>query len=235
MSWITSNKFYESGEKPKFEVGQRIIIQSYTFYITSMRVVKTRPIRAEVVSVSDKKSGLFWKEFTYTVKELESGKVRTNMYESELGIAEGKIGYYDIDSTHMDYVKLIAAIPRSLDIDAPISFYEDNVLEITYDSDTDTFSLWVDPEYTSYAKLGVLLNPVLLRGKTDDETFEICHKYIYPVIYSGISYLGKGLWTAKDPYTLLSRFHVFEECREEFQEANKPTKKVYRFHEDPTR
>lgn len=83
MGWLDSNFTYASGDKPKYKVGDK----AYRIRII-MPTLKTKKqkfsIEYEIMKVSDKKHGLFFKEFTYTIKALDNGEVIEDVYESEL-------------------------------------------------------------------------------------------------------------------------------------------------------
>ena len=83
MSWLDSNFTYKSGDTPKYKVGDK----AYRIRII-MPTLKTKKqkfsIEYEIIGVSSKKSGLFFKEFTYTVRALDNGEVIEDVYESEL-------------------------------------------------------------------------------------------------------------------------------------------------------
>ena len=69
MGWLDSNFIYQSGDKPKYKVGDK-----------AYRI----RIEYEILEVSKKKSGFIFKEFTYTIKALDNGEVIKDVYESEL-------------------------------------------------------------------------------------------------------------------------------------------------------
>ena len=83
MDWINSDKFYKSGKTPKYEVGQKATLLGYLYYGWNMALMRKESQPCEIISVSKKKSGLFFKEFTYTVKVED--EEYTNIYESQLG------------------------------------------------------------------------------------------------------------------------------------------------------
>lgn len=84
MSWLDSNFIYKSGDKPKYKVGDK----AYRVRIIMPKFLKTKiqkfSIEYEIISVSDKKHELFFKEFTYTIRALDNGEIIENVYESEL-------------------------------------------------------------------------------------------------------------------------------------------------------
>lgn len=84
MGWLDSNFTYESGDTPKYKVGDK----AYRIRIIIPKFLKTKlqkfSIEYEIIKVSNSKSGLFFKEFTYTIKALDNGEVIEDVYESEL-------------------------------------------------------------------------------------------------------------------------------------------------------
>ena len=84
MGWLDSNFIYKSGNMPKYKVGDK----AYRIRIIMPKFMKTKiqkfSIEYEITKVSEKKSGLFFPEFTYTIKALDNGEVIANVYESEL-------------------------------------------------------------------------------------------------------------------------------------------------------
>lgn len=84
MGWLDSNFIYQSGDKPKYKVGDK----AYRIRIIMPKFLKTKiqkfSIEYEIVEVSKKKSGFIFKEFTYTIKALDNGEVIKDVYESEL-------------------------------------------------------------------------------------------------------------------------------------------------------
>ena len=83
MGWLDSNFIYASGDKPKYKVGDRAY--HIRIIMPTLHTKKQKfSVECEIIKVSDKKSGLFFKEFTYTVKALDNGEVIEDVYESEL-------------------------------------------------------------------------------------------------------------------------------------------------------
>jgi hypothetical protein len=84
MSWLDSNFIYKSGDTPKYKVGDK----AYRIRIIMPQFMKTKiqkfSIKYEIVKVSNKKSGLFFTEFTYTIRALDNGEIIEDVYESEL-------------------------------------------------------------------------------------------------------------------------------------------------------
>ena len=83
MGWFDSNFTYSSGDTPKFKVGDHVY-KTVIILPTLNKKLQKFCVAHEIKGVSAKKSGLFFKEFTYTVKSLETGEIIDNVYESEL-------------------------------------------------------------------------------------------------------------------------------------------------------
>ena len=84
MGWLDSNFTYQSGDEPKYKVGDK----AYRIRIIMPKAFKTKiqkfSIEYEIIKVSNKKSGFIFKEFTYTIRALDNGEVIEDVYESEL-------------------------------------------------------------------------------------------------------------------------------------------------------
>lgn len=84
MGWLDSNFLYKSGDTPKYKVGDK----AYRIRIIMPKFMKTKiqkfSVEYQIIEVSEKKSGLFFPEFTYTIRALDNGEVIENVYESEL-------------------------------------------------------------------------------------------------------------------------------------------------------
>jgi hypothetical protein len=84
MGWLDASFTYRSGKTPKYKVGDKV----YKLIIISPELFKRKLQKfcaaCEIVSVSTKKSGFIFREFTYTVKMLKTGETVENVYESEL-------------------------------------------------------------------------------------------------------------------------------------------------------
>lgn len=74
--WWASKSNYKSGDTPLFKVGDIVIVNRYT-------LVGEQKLGAVIKSVSTKKSGTFYKEFTYTV-EYGDGETEDDIYESQM-------------------------------------------------------------------------------------------------------------------------------------------------------
>ena len=83
MSWFDAASFYRSGKTPKYKVGDKV----YKLTIISPELFNRKLQKfcaaCEITSVSTKKSGFIFREFTYTVK-MSTGEIVENVYESEL-------------------------------------------------------------------------------------------------------------------------------------------------------
>lgn len=83
MSWLDAASFYSSGKTPKYKVGDKV----YKLLVIPPEIGKRKLqkfcIACEITSVSTKKSGFIFREFTYTVK-MSTGEIVENVYESEL-------------------------------------------------------------------------------------------------------------------------------------------------------
>lgn len=84
MGWFDAAATYSSGDTPKYKVGDKV----YKLVIIPAKLFKRKLQKfcmpCEVAGVSSKKSGFIFREFTYTVKMLNTGEIVENVYESEL-------------------------------------------------------------------------------------------------------------------------------------------------------
>lgn len=95
MSWWNSNKFYKSGDTPKYQVGDILWLhEPWTFDGFACR---RESKQCEITEVSTKKSGWIFKEFTYKVRFLESGRKFKAIYESQLAKEQQSSQYSDPD------------------------------------------------------------------------------------------------------------------------------------------
>ena len=83
MGWFDASATYSSGKTPKYKVGD-IVYKILVVPPTLKKKLQKFCVECEVISVSTKKSGFIFKEFTYVVKMIKSGEVVENVYESEL-------------------------------------------------------------------------------------------------------------------------------------------------------
>ena len=93
MSWWNSDKFYKSGDTPKYKVGD--ILWLHEPWEFDGFACRRESKQCEITEVSTKKSGLFFTEFTYKVKFLESGKKFKSIYESQLAKEQQRAQYSD--------------------------------------------------------------------------------------------------------------------------------------------
>ena len=167
------------------------------------------------------KNGFIFKEFTYTIKSLSTGEIVENVYESELKSAAQPLGYYKPDHSHTDYEYLIIGVTKNLDRNEAPSFYNDNILELTYDSRTNTYSLWFDSTITNSSivrSVTLLLMSLSLEGYSDDEVVRIQHKYIDATLKVGDNQIEeKYAWIAKSIYILVARRFILDDivCHDE--------------------
>ena len=83
MGWLDASFTYRSGSEPKYKVGDKVYKLLVIPPELGKRKLQKFCIECEVTSVSTKKSGFIFREFTYTVK-MSTGEVVDNVYESEL-------------------------------------------------------------------------------------------------------------------------------------------------------
>ena len=84
MGWLDASFTYRSGNVPKYKAGDRVYKLLVIPPELGKRKLQKFCVECEVTSVSTKKSGFIFKEFTYVVKMIKSGEVVENVYESEL-------------------------------------------------------------------------------------------------------------------------------------------------------
>jgi hypothetical protein len=84
MSWLDASFTYRSGKTPKYKVGDKVYKLLVIPPELGKRKLQKFCVECEVTSVSTKKSGFIFKEFTYTVKMVKTNEVVENVYESEL-------------------------------------------------------------------------------------------------------------------------------------------------------
>jgi hypothetical protein len=84
MSWLDASFTYRSGKTPKYKVGDKVYKLLVILPELGKRKLQKFCVECEVTSVSTKKSGFIFKEFTYTVKMVKTSEVVENVYESEL-------------------------------------------------------------------------------------------------------------------------------------------------------
>lgn len=93
MSWWNSSKFYKSDDTPKYKVGD--ILWLHEPWQFDGFACRRESKQCEITEVSTKKSGLIFKEFTYKVRFLESGRKFKYIYESQLAKEQQRGQYSD--------------------------------------------------------------------------------------------------------------------------------------------
>ena len=83
MGWLDASFTYRSGSEPKYKIGDKVYKLLVIPPELGKRKLQKFCVECEVTSVSTKKSGFIFREFTYTVK-MSTGEVVDNVYESEL-------------------------------------------------------------------------------------------------------------------------------------------------------
>ena len=84
MGWWDAAATYRSGDTPKYKVGDKVYKLLVIPPELGKRKLQKFCVACEITSVSTKKSGFIFREFTYTVKMLNTGETIENVYESEL-------------------------------------------------------------------------------------------------------------------------------------------------------
>ena len=84
MGWFDAAATYRSGKTPKYKVGDKVYKLLVIPPELGKRKLQKFCVACEITNVSTKKSGFIFREFTYTVKMLNTGEIVENVYESEL-------------------------------------------------------------------------------------------------------------------------------------------------------
>ena len=84
MGWFDAAATYRSGKTPKYKVGDKVYKLLVIPPELGKRKLQKFCVECKVTGVSTKKSGLIFREFTYTVKMLKTNETVENVYESEL-------------------------------------------------------------------------------------------------------------------------------------------------------
>ena len=84
MGWLDASFTYRSGNIPKYKVGDKVYKLLVIPPELGKRKLQKFCVACEITGVSTKKSGFIFREFTYTVKMLNTGEIVENVYESEL-------------------------------------------------------------------------------------------------------------------------------------------------------
>ena len=110
MSWLDAASFYSSGKTPKYKVGDKV----YKLLVIPPEIGKRKLqkfcVACEITSVSTKKSGFIFREFTYTVKMVKTGEIVENVYESELYIE-----YQNVPETKNPDITFKEAVEEALE------------------------------------------------------------------------------------------------------------------------
>ena len=82
MGWMNSKWFKESGDKPRFSVGDKVYYEvPWAFFDKWLHSTYLLP--ATITEVSEKKRGLIFKEYTYEI-QIDDNTWYEDIYESEL-------------------------------------------------------------------------------------------------------------------------------------------------------
>ena len=95
MSWFDAAATYSSGKTPKYKVGDKVYKLLVILPELGKRKLQKFCVPCEVTEVSTKKSGWIFKEFTYKVRFLESGRKFKSIYESQLAKEQQRGQYSD--------------------------------------------------------------------------------------------------------------------------------------------
>jgi hypothetical protein len=238
MGWIYSKFSYKSGKWPEYKVGEEVYVDREVpnpWLGTGLSPTPTKYIIKEVSKTAC--GGIINREFVYVIVNTETNMVTINVYESELKSAAQPLGYYKPDHRHTEYEYLIIGVTKNLDRNEVPSFYNDNILELTYDSRTNTYSLWFDSTITDSAivrNVTLLLMSLSLEGYSNNECARIQRKYIEPTLKVGNEQLeGKYAWIAKSIYILVARRFIWDDLvchdeKDEYIKTHPSAEKVYR-------
>lgn len=84
MGWFDAAATYSSGDTPKYKIGDKVFKLIIIPPEFNKRKLQKFCVPCEITGVSTEKSGFIFREFTYTVKMLNTGEIVENVYESEL-------------------------------------------------------------------------------------------------------------------------------------------------------
>jgi hypothetical protein len=238
MGWIHSKFSYKSGKRPAYEIGEKVYLIREIPSPWLGTGISPNPPKYEIKEVSKTaRGGIFNKEFVYTIVNIETRMVTLEVYESELKSAALPFGFYIPDYRHTDYEHLLLAITKNLDRDEIPSFYNDNVLELTYDSRTDSCSLWFDTTITDteiIRNITLLFMSLLAKGRSDEEIAKAQWNYVEPTLKAGDEQINeKDAWIASSPHILLARRFIWDDiaCHtkgDEFIKSHPSAEKIYR-------
>ena len=238
MGWIHSKFSYKSGSRPAYEIGEKVFLTREIPKPWLGTGISPNPPMYEIKEVSKTAcGGIFNKEFVYTIVNIETRMVTLDIYESELKSAAQPLGFYIPDYRHTDYEYLLLAVTKNLDRNEIPSFYNDNVLELTYDSRTDKCSLWFDSTITDteiIRDITLLFMSLSVRDCSDDDILKAQWEYIQPTIQKGDAQIDeKDIWVATSIYILLGRRFIWDDiaCHakdDEFIKSHPSAEKIYR-------
>ena len=238
MGWINSKWSYKSRKWPEYVVGNEVYLTREIPEPWLGTGISSNPPKYVIKEVSETaRGGIINKEFVYVIKNIETNMVSREVCESELQSATLPFGHYKPDSIHTDYEQLIIAITKNLDYNEEPSLYNDNILELTWDNRTETYSLWFDNTITDpelIRKVTLLFRALSVSGCSVEETVRAQYKYIEPILKAGGKQLDeKDIWTAKSLYTLLARRYIWEDLvydskDDEFQKSHPSASKIQR-------
>jgi hypothetical protein len=110
MGWFDAAATYRSGNTPKYNVGDKV----YKLFVIppefNKRKLQKFCVPCVVTGVSTKKSGFIFREFTYTVKVLNTDELVENVYESELYTE-----YQNVPETKNPDITLKEAVEEALE------------------------------------------------------------------------------------------------------------------------
>jgi hypothetical protein len=237
MGWFSSKWFYKSYTIAKYVVGEEVYLTREIPDPWLGTCISPNPPKYVVTSVSDKPTGgLIWKEFVYSIKDLSTGVVRTKVYESEMRPAGKTLGRYRLDYRHMDYHCLEIAIPRSIDWSTRASLYNDNVLELTYDIRTGTYTLWFDPEFEDRYSLVRLFTGLMWQDVSQDRVIAIQNSTINSAWAEDLDSIDAStFWTGPKAFQLMVRLQRWLSKDKEFQDTHLPSadSKIVRLDKEP--
>lgn len=238
MGWIHSKFSYKSGNRPAYEIGEKVYLIREIPSPWLGTGISPNPPKYEIKEVSKTAcGGIFNKEFVYTIVNIETRMVTLEVYESELKSAALPFGFYIPDYRHTDYEYLLLAVTKNLDRNEIPSFYNDNVLELTYDSRTDSCSLWFDTTITDteiIRDITLLFMSLSNQGRSDEDIVKAQWDYIEPTLKAGDEQINeKDIWTASSMYILLARRFIWDDiaCHakdDKFIKSHPSAEKIYR-------
>lgn len=234
MGWFNSKWLYKSYTIAKYVVGEEVYLTRAIPDPWLGTCVSPNPPKYVITAVPDKPTGgLLYKEFVYSIKNVDTEEVLTGIYESEMRPAGKKLGFYRLDYRHMDYQYVDIAIPRTWEKDTRASLYNDNILELTYDIRTDKFTLWFDPTVDRH-RLVIRFSSLMWQSVSHDRALEIQNTTITDAFRAGLSGFDQSeYWSDKSAFRLMVRFQLWLAESDEYQDAHLPGEKIVRLEEEP--